>query len=148
MRFSAPAANSQAPFWRRVRLGGPNPPGRNLERQHYVCPADAIQSAAQHLFGQLAKEQLLRGLDAAEFSKRAGHYLGEINVLHPFREGNGRTQREFIGQLAQQAGHRIDWSGVSQASMTQASIEAYNGDSSGLAGLIRAGMPDQLFFNP
>ena len=106
----------------------------------------AIQSAAQQLFGQLAKEQLLRGLDADEFSKRAGHYLGEINVLHPFREGNGRTQREFIGQLAQQAGHRIDWSGVSQASMTQASIEAYNGDSSGMAGLIRAGMPDQLFF--
>ena len=86
------------------------------------------------------------GLDADEFSKRAGHYLGEINVLHPFREGNGRTQREFIGQLAQQAGHRIDWSGVSQASMTQASIEAYNGDSSGMAGLIRAGMPDQIFF--
>ena len=106
----------------------------------------AIQSAAQQLFGQLAKEQLLRGLDADEFSKRAGHYLGEINVLHPFREGNGRTQREFIGQLAQQAGHRIDWSGVSQARMTQASIEAYNGDSSGMAGLIRAGMPDQIFF--
>ncbi|MFC3658458.1 Fic family protein [Xanthomonas hyacinthi] len=52
----------------------------------------AIQSAAQQLFGQLAKEQLLRGLDADEFSKRAGHYLGEINVLHPFREGTaGRS---------------------------------------------------------
>jgi cell filamentation protein len=107
----------------------------------------AIESAARQLFGQLAKERHLQGLDADLFSQRAGHYLGEINVLHPFREGNGRTQREFIGQLAQAAGHSIDWSGVSQEDMTQASIEAYNGDSSGLAGLIRAGMADRSSFD-
>jgi cell filamentation protein len=100
----------------------------------------AIESAARQLFGLLAKERYLQGLDAELFSQRAGHYLGEINVLHPFREGNGRTQREFIGQLAQAAGHRVDWSGISQEYMTQASIDAYNGNSSGLAGLIRAGM--------
>jgi len=44
----------------------------------------------------LAKEQQLSGLGEDKFSKRAGHFLGEINVLHPFREGNGRTQREFL----------------------------------------------------
>ncbi|WP_144630980.1 Fic/DOC family protein [Bordetella genomosp. 13] len=97
-----------------------------------------IESAAGQLFEQLADEKYLRGLDAARFSERAGHYLGEINVLHPFREGNGRTQREFIGQMARQAGHRIDWSAVGQAEMVRASIEAYNGDSDGLARLVRA----------
>ncbi|AAF84466.1 cell filamentation protein Fic [Xylella fastidiosa] len=105
----------------------------------------AIQSAAQQIFGQLAKERFLCGLDAEEFSKRAGDYLGEINVLHPFREGNGRTQREFIAQLAQRAGYRIDWGVVSQADMIKASIDAYNGDSSGLASIIREGISDQLF---
>lgn len=96
-----------------------------------------IESAARQLFGQLAKEQHLHGLDADRFSQRAGHYLGEINVLRPFREGNGRAQREFIAQLAMQAGHPIDWTGISQAEMVHASIAAYNTDAAELAGLIR-----------
>lgn len=98
----------------------------------------AIDSAARELFRKLAQEQYLQGLDADQFSQRAGHYLGEINVLHPFREGNGRAQRQFITQLGQVAGHIVDWSGISQDDMVRASIAAYNGDSSGLAGLIRS----------
>jgi len=70
-------------------------------------------------------------------SQRAGHYLGEINVLHPFREGNGRAQREFIAQLAMGAGHPIDWTGISQAEMVHASIAAYNSDAADMARLIR-----------
>jgi cell filamentation protein len=96
-----------------------------------------IESAAGQLFRQLAKEQYLRTLDAQAFSLRAGFYLGEINVLHPFREGNGRSQREFIAQLAFAAGHRIDWSGIDQKTMVSASIAAYSGDSSYLAHIIR-----------
>lgn len=96
-----------------------------------------IESAAKQLFGQLAKEQHLHRLDADRFSQRAGHYLGEINVLHPFREGNGRAQREFIAQLALQAGHPIDWTGISQAEMVHASMTAYNSDATDLALLIR-----------
>lgn len=101
-----------------------------------------IESAAGRLFDQLAGENHLRGLDPDQFSQRAGHYLGEINVLHPFREGNGRTQREFMGQLARQAGLRIDWSAASQDEMVRASIDAYNGDYSGLSRLIRACLAD------
>jgi cell filamentation protein len=96
-----------------------------------------IESAAKQLFGQLAKEQHLHGLDADRFSQRSGHYLGEINVLHPFREGNGRAQREFIAQLALQAGHPIDWTGITQSEMVHASIAAYNSDAAELARLIR-----------
>lgn len=100
----------------------------------------AIEGAARQLFALLAQEQQLQGLNIDKFSARAGHYLGEINVLHPFREGNGRTQREFMGQLAEASGYKIDWSVTGQADMIRASIEAYNGDSSGLARLIRAGI--------
>lgn len=99
-----------------------------------------IDSAARALFGQLAQENYLRGLDADAFSQRAAYYLGEINVLHPFREGNGRTQREFIGQLARQAGYDIDWTGISQPAMIRASIDAYNGNPDSLARLIRQGI--------
>ena len=50
---------------------------------------------------QLAGEGYLRG---NRFCQRAAHYLGAINALHPFCEGNGRAQLEFIRELAVEAG--------------------------------------------
>jgi fido (protein-threonine AMPylation protein) len=105
--------------------------------------AGAIEGAARQLFGQLAREQHLRGLDADEFSRRAGHYLGEINVLHPFREGNGRAQRAFVNQLAHAAGFHIGWEHVTREEMTRASIEAYHGDAEHMAALIRRNLVDR-----
>ncbi len=49
-----------------------------------------------------------------KFSERAAHYLAEINVLHPFREGNGRNQREFTRTLAKNADYKIEWNRVSK----------------------------------
>lgn len=91
--------------------------------------AGYLESAGQKLFLQLAEEKQLRGLPPDELSQRLGEYLGEINVLHPFREGNGRTQREFIGQLARENGYRVNWDGISQNDMVNSSIEAYHGSS-------------------
>jgi cell filamentation protein len=65
-----------------------------------------------------------------------------LNVLHLFREGNGRSIREFIGQLARDAGYGIDWQEIGRAAMTRASIEAYEGDSSRMASLILSGLRD------
>ncbi|WP_375612409.1 MULTISPECIES: type II toxin-antitoxin system protein adenylyltransferase VbhT [unclassified Bartonella] len=96
-----------------------------------------IESYAPKITQQLAKEQYLRGLDMDEFSQRAGHYMGELNALHPFREGNGRTQREFIGQLAREAGYHINWKGIDKQEMIEASIAAHFGNSDHLSILIR-----------
>lgn len=83
----------------------------------------------------------MRGLDARKFASRAGYYMGEINAIHPFRDGNGRTQREFIRELAVQAGFVIDWSRVTREQMTAASLESFRtGDSSEMAALIRLSM--------
>ncbi|ACS52148.1 cell filamentation protein Fic (plasmid) [Bartonella grahamii as4aup] len=101
-----------------------------------------IESYAPKITQQLAKEQYLRGLDADEFSQRAGYYMGEINALHPFREGNGRTQREFIGQLACEAGYNINWDGITREEMTKASIEALYGTSELLSELIRKNLTE------
>jgi len=68
-----------------------------------------IVSAARSIFAKLAAEDYLTGLDEAGFSERAACYLGEINALHPFREGNGRAQREFINHLAYKNGFSIAW---------------------------------------
>jgi cell filamentation protein len=90
-------------------------------------------------FAKLASEGNLRGLHAGAFSGRSAYYLGELNSIHPFREGNGRTQREFIRQLAAEAGHRINWIRVTREQMYEASIESHNfGRNAGFAALIGA----------
>lgn len=99
-----------------------------------------IENAARPIFKKLAEENNLTGLDVEKFSDRAAHYLGEINALHPFREGNGRVQREFINHLAYKNGFRIDWGNITQPDMIQASIESFKGDCSKFAAYIRANL--------
>ena len=97
-----------------------------------------IISAARPIFAKLATEVCLIGLDKAVFSVRAAYYLGEINALHPFREGNGRAQREFINHLAYKNGLSIAWDAITQEDMIQASIESHHtGDTTRFAGFIR-----------
>jgi cell filamentation protein len=54
--------------------------------------------------------------------------LAELNKLHPFREGNGRTQRLFLDALTRQAGYELHFDVVSRERMVQASIEANAGN--------------------
>lgn len=102
-----------------------------------------IEREADKLTSQLAREKHLSGLAPEDFSKRAAHYMGEMNVLHPFRDGNGRALREFVGQLAHQNGYEIKWQNIERADMTKASIEAYHGSSDRLAALIRPNLIDR-----
>lgn len=103
----------------------------------YFARHEYIADEFRKLAGQLHKENNLKNLTPDEFAERAGHYLGELNALHPFREGNGRTQRELVGQLAHEAGYEIAWANIGKDAMTQASIMAFRGDSGKLAKLIR-----------
>jgi fido (protein-threonine AMPylation protein) len=104
----------------------------------YFANHTRILGAASPIFERLEKEQHLKGLDTAAFSERAAYYLGEINALHPFREGNGRAQREFINHLARANGYVIDWTTIGSEEMTQASIEAFHrGDTAKFAIFIR-----------
>ena len=69
---------------------------------------DSIDAALAKQFELLKQERNLKGLTAENFAERAAFHIGEINFIHPFREGNGRTMRLFLRELAQQAGHTID----------------------------------------
>lgn len=86
-----------------------------------------IEVNASTLLAGLAAEKLLAGLDRVDFLERLTFYLGEVNALHPFREGNGRTQRAFFRQLSAAAGWRVDWTGVTRQVNDQASYESLVG---------------------
>ena len=108
---------------------------------HLFGAAAFVGPASEELLRKLSEQRNLKALDAREFATRAGYYMGEINAIHPFRDGNGRTQREFIRELAIHAGFIIDWRRVTREQMTAASLESFKtGDSSEMAALIRLGM--------
>lgn len=99
--------------------------------------AQYIESAAKTLFANLKKENELKGLSLDDFSPRAAHYLSEINVLHPFREGNGRAQRAFITQLCRDVGYDLDYSDLEQDELFDAMKEAFQGNEHKIAQILR-----------
>ena len=87
----------------------------------YFAHVPYIGSTLEGLFEKLSNEQHLRGLDQEAFACRAADILGTLNAVHPFREGNGRTQREFVRELAHKNGYWVDWSKVSREELYKAS---------------------------
>lgn len=95
-----------------------------------------IEQAINQLFSDLAADAFLQGVSHEVFSQRIGEYLVRLNHIHPFREGNGRTQRLLVSKLAQNAGIVMDWSAVSNESMKRACIEGINGNTRQMVRLI------------
>ena len=83
-----------------------------------------IEPELDRILAQLAKENFLEGLSKIELAKRLAYYLSELNVLHPFREGNGRTNREFIRQLALKNGYILNLKNIPPKEVLDASIKS------------------------
>jgi len=108
------------------------------KRGHLFGLATFLGPALQQILARPATENHLVGLDAEMFANRAAYFLSELNAAHPFREGNGRTQREFIRELGLKAGHYIDWRATTVEGMTEASrLSHLSGELSRFADLIR-----------
>lgn len=69
----------------------------------------------------------LRGLEKKDFASEMGAIYGAVNALHPFREGNGRATREFMTQLAEGAGYKLDFKAVGRVEWNEAAIESARG---------------------
>ena len=68
-----------------------------------------IPGQADLVFTALAAEKYLVGLNPQEFAQRAAYFYGELDAIHPFREGNSRTLRLFFSGIAKAAGFQLDW---------------------------------------
>jgi cell filamentation protein len=87
-----------------------------------------IETGMADIYRRLDQANFLRDVSSAHFARQAGHILGDINYVHPFREGNGRTQLLYLEQLSGQAGRPIDLRFIDPDRWLAASRSAHEGD--------------------
>nr|WP_272874434.1 Fic family protein [Pseudaestuariivita rosea] len=68
-----------------------------------------------------------RGLDASDYSEFAAKAISDLNYVHPFREGNGRTQTEFLKQMTERAGHEFHTERIQRDAWILASQVSHSG---------------------
>ena len=100
------------------------------------CLPHLIEPTAADVFDRLAADRYLRGRNRDGFLDGLTSLLAEVNALHPFREGNGRTQRAFLSQLARDAGYRLRWEHVDRDANIDAARAAADGDLAPMRALL------------
>ncbi|MBI2715403.1 MAG: Fic family protein [Rhizobiales bacterium] len=92
------------------------------------CYPEHIEHAMCRLFTELAGQHHFHGMDANGFAQNAAHFLAELNAIHPFREGNGRTQLSFLTLLAERAGHPLRLERLTPQEILDAIIKSFGGN--------------------
>lgn len=103
---------------------------------NWFCFPENIDAEMTKLFNSLAEQNYLADLNKADFVKEAAHFLAELNAIHPFREGNGRTQLSFLGIIADEAGHPLQFEKLEPGKILNAIIESFAGNESDLETVI------------
>lgn len=85
---------------------------KNVEGAEFFLPVSMIEQAAHFSAEELRADDRLRGMDRDRVIDRLSHHYDAFNYVHPFREGNGRTQRVFWSRIARDAGWQLDRRGV------------------------------------
>jgi cell filamentation protein len=92
-----------------------------------------IEVGISNIHGRLEKSDYLKGLDMKDFAEQAAIILGDVNYVHPFRDGNGRVQLQYLRLLAAGAGHPIDLTRLDRTRWLKASRAAHRGNYALLA---------------
>ena len=96
------------------------------------CYPEHIAEQMQALFDDLKLQNYFRGLSADMFATRAAHFLAILNAIHPFREGNGRTQTTFLLLLADHAQHSVDLEKLAPERFMEAMVASFKNDEAPL----------------
>lgn len=99
-----------------------------IAKSNPFCLPQYIEPMAGDIFDKLRRDRFLRGLTKEQYCEKLAFYSGEINALHPFREGNGRTQRIFLQELSKAAGYDLRFSKIDKNVLLHADIEAMKGN--------------------
>jgi cell filamentation protein len=101
------------------------------------CYPEHIEREMRTLFADLKRRSYFRSLSSDAFAASAAHFLATLNAIHPFREGNGRTQTTFLALLADRAGHPLHLDSLNPARFLAAMIKSFHGDEQPLSAELR-----------
>lgn len=97
----------------------------DIAKGNLFCKAEYLDTECSRIFSALSRERLFGVGTTQKAVKILAYYFSEINALHPFREGNGRTQREFIRELALSEGYIVEFYRITEEEMLDASRESF-----------------------
>ena len=91
-------------------------------------PRRFIETGMTDVHRRITAAAYFQGTSPEQFAGGAGPIMGDVNYIHPFREGNGRTQLQYLKQLAEQAGRAIDLTRLDRHAWMDASRRSHGGD--------------------
>ena len=91
-------------------------------------PPDLIDRELERVFKNIHSQKLLTERDVEKQVQNLSWTMAELNIIHPFREGNGRSIRELIRCMALQYGLRINWGNTDRETLIDAAIAAVDDD--------------------
>lgn len=106
---------------------------RITKGESVFCYPEHIEAELRRLEKSLRQQNNFVGLEALEFSARAAAYYAEMNAIHAFREGNGRTQNIWLGMLSHHAGHPLNLERLNPEQWLAACVTSFHGSSDMLA---------------
>lgn len=99
------------------------------------CHTPRIEAEARKLFECLERQSYFTTLPRESLIAAVAEFYGDLNVVHPFREGNGRAQRLLFEHLIINCGYEISWEGLEPQEWIAANVAAYHCDYRPLAAI-------------
>ncbi|MCB6991957.1 Fic family protein [bacterium 210820-DFI.6.37] len=109
----------------------------NIGKGNLFCLTQNIASYANFIFANYYSDCFGAKNDEKQFIHQLTNHYADLNALHPFREGNGRAQREFARELCLKCGYVLDLTQTTHEEMLNASIKSFHGDNRELAYIFR-----------
>jgi cell filamentation protein len=103
-----------------------------------------IPTGMADVHGRIVGAKHFRGLTLEALAVQLGRTIGDVNHVHPFREGNGRTQLQFAQQLAEKAGYRLDLTHLKGPAWIEASREANKARYDAMARCFKEALSDRV----
>lgn len=98
----------------------------NIGKGNLFCLVQHIPNYAASIFSNYYTNCINAKNNKEKFIHTLTEHYADLNALHPFREGNGRTQREFARELCLKCGYIFDLSKTNHQEMLEASIESFD----------------------
>jgi len=115
---------------------------RTAKGGNWFCYPEYIESSMNQLFKMLTTDAFQAGASSDNFIEAAANFLAELNAIHPFREGNGRSQLAFLYLLGRRSGHLFRLVQIDRVTFLLAMVASFGGDNRPLINELHKVLPN------